>query len=96
MLLVDLGNSLDEPLEDAKILRQNLYQFCGIFAAWESNLDKSPEELVGPAEVEWTKRLEEIFHNATKTKNTQDMPALLKELMAKFNAQHDFKVDKCV
>ena len=51
---------------------------------------------MGPAEVEWTKRLEEIFHNATKTKNTQDMPALLKELMAKFNAQHDFKVDKCV
>ena len=96
LLLVDLANSLDEPLEEAKILLKNLYEFCSLFAAWETNQDKSPEELVGPAEVEWTKRLEELFHNTSKKKNSMDMPPLLKEVMSKFNAQHDFKVDKCL
>lgn len=96
LLLVDFGNSLDEPLEEAKILLKNLYQCCGFFAAKDCNLDKSPEELVGLFEVEWTKRLEEIFHNASKARNTQDMLPLLKEVMAKFNAKHDFKVNKCL
>ena len=94
MLLIDLGNSFDEPLEESQILLKNLLQFSGIYANWETNLGKSPEELIGPVEVEWTRKLEEIFHNAKKEKNTQDMPPLLKQVMSKFNAQHEFKVYK--
>ena len=92
MLLIDLGNSFDEPLEESQILLKNLLQFCALYANWGTNLGKSPEELIGPAEVEWTLILEEIFRNTKKEKNTQDMPPLLKEVMSKFNAQHEYKV----
>ena len=54
MLLIDLGNSLEEPLEEAKILLKNQCQFCSIFAARESDCDKSPKELLGLVELEWT------------------------------------------
>ena len=92
MLLVDLGNSLETPLEESRVLLENLCQFCSIFANWSTNRQKSAEELIGPAEMEWTKRLLEIFNNLTKARNTHDLPPLLKEVMSKFNAQHDFKV----
>lgn len=93
MLLVDLANSLEKPLEEANILVRNLYQFCSIFAARESNVDTPVEDLIGLAEVEWTHKLAVLFFNASQDKNTQDMPPLLKETMAKFNAQHEFKVN---
>lgn len=93
MLLIDLGNGLEKPLEEAKVLVENLYQFCSIFAARESNLEKSNEDLVGLAEVEWTYKLQVLFHNASQARNTQDMPPLLKETMSKFNDQHEFKVN---
>ena len=92
MLLIDLGNSLEQPLEEARILQKNLCQFCSIFAARESNRDKSPEELIGMVEVEWTHKLQDLFHNASQARNAQDMPPLLKNTMSKFNAKHDFKV----
>ena len=93
MVLIDLGNSLEEPLEEAKILLKNQCQFCSIFAARESNCDKSPEELLGLVELEWTSKLQVLFHNASQARNAQDFPPLLKETMLKFNAQHDFKVN---
>ena len=96
LLLVDLANSLDKPLEEANILVRNLYQFCSIFAARESNLEKSKEDLIGLAEVEWTHKLAVLFFNAGQEKNAQDMPALLKETMAQFNVEHDFKVNQYI
>ena len=92
MLLIDLGNGLENPLEEAKILVGNLYQFCSIFAARETNLEKSKEDLIGMAEVEWTYKLQDLFHNASQARNTQDMPPLLKETLSKFNNQYEFKV----
>ena len=90
LLLIDLGSSLE--MDEAETLLGNLCDFCGFFVNSESNKDKTREELLGSAEVEWLTRLQMIFHNATIIQNTQDMPALLKEVMAKFNSQHEFKV----
>ena len=93
MLLMDLGNSLETPLEEARVLLDNLCQFCSIFVNRSNNRQKTAEELIGPAEMEWTKRLLEIFNNLYKARNTQDMPPLLKQVMSKFNNQHEFKVN---
>ena len=90
LLLLDFGSSLE--MEEAEILLDNLLEFCGFFANLETNKDKSLEQLVGSAEVEWCSRLQEIFHNAAKRRNTQDMDTLVKDLMAKFNRQHEYKV----
>ena len=79
-------------MEEAETLRGNLFEFCGFFVDFECNQGKSREELLGAAEVEWTTRLQMIFHNIAITKNTQDMPHLLKATLAKFNSQHEYKV----
>ena len=81
-------------MEEAETLLDNLYEFCGFFGNWESNRDKSREELLGSAEVEWLTRLQMIFHNATIAQNNQHMPPLVKEVLARFNSQHEFKVNK--
>ena len=91
LLLLDLGNSLE--MEEAEILLDNLLDFCGFYAKLESNKEKSKEELVGSAEVEWTGRLQEVFHNATKLRKTQDMHVLVKDVLSKFNHKHDYKVN---
>ena len=93
MLLIDLGNSLEPPLEESRVLLDNLCQCCRFFANESYNRQKTAEELIGPAEMKWTKRLLEIFNNLYKARNTQDMPPLLKEVMSKFNNQHEFKVN---
>lgn len=90
--MIDLGISLK--LEDAETLLANLVEFCSIFANLDSNKDKSPAVLLGLAEVAWTTKLQMIFHNQTITQNTMDMPPRLKELMSKFNANHDYEVNK--
>lgn len=92
LLLIDLGSSLE--MEEAETLLDNLYEFCGFFVNWESNIGKSREELLGSAEVEWLTRLQMIFHNATIAQNNQQMPPLVKEVLARFNSQHEFKVNK--
>ena len=91
LLLLDLGSSLE--MEEAEVLLDNLLEFCGFYVNWESNQDKSREELLGAAEIAWSSRLQSIFHNANILQKTQDMNTLLKDLMAKFNSQHDFKVN---
>lgn len=90
LLLIDLGSSLE--MEEAETLLDNLCEFCVFFVKWDSNGEKSREQLLGSAEVEWLSRLQSTFHNARILQNTQDMPPLLKDVMAKFNSQHDFKV----
>ena len=52
LLLLDLGSSLG--MEEAEVLLDNLLQFCGFYANWESNQDKSREDLVGAAGLEWS------------------------------------------
>ena len=83
-------------MEEAEVLLDNLLQFCGFYANWESNQDKSREELVGAADLEWSGRLQIIFHNATILQKTQNMNTLLKDVMAKFNSQHEFKVNLAI
>ena len=91
LLLLDLGSSFE--MEEADILLDNLLEFCGFYATLESNQDKSKEELMGSAEVEWTGRLQTIFHNAAILKRTQDMHTLIKDVLSKFNDKHDYKVN---
>ena len=88
MLLVDFGNSLQ--MEEAKTLLENLCQFCSLFVNDESNRGKTPEELIGPAELKWASRLHDIFHNVSG-KYTLNMGARLNNLMSNFNAKHNFK-----
>ena len=78
-------------LEEAEILLDNLLKFCGSYVQKEISKDKPREDLLGAAEVKWSGHLQDIFHN-TSMKNTRDMPPLLKDLMAKFNSQHEYKV----
>ena len=78
-------------MEEAEILLDNLLKFCGSYVKKELNKDKSREDLLGAAEVKWSGHLQDTFHN-TSMRNTQDMPTLLKDLMAKFNFQHEYKV----
>ena len=80
-------------MEEAEILLDNLLEFCSFYVNKDYNKDKSSEDLLGAAELEWSGRLQDIFHNTSMPKNTQDMPPLLKDVMAKFNSQHDFKVN---
>ena len=80
-------------MEEAEVLLDNLLEFCGFYVSWDSNKDKPREELLGAAEIVWSGRLQSIFHNATILQKTQDMNTLLKDLMAKFNSQHEFKVN---
>ena len=89
MLLVDFGNSLQ--MEEAKTLLENLCQFCSLFVNDERNRGKTPEELIGPAELKWASRKHDIFYNAS-SKYTSKMSARLNDLMSNFNAKHDFKV----
>lgn len=79
-------------MEEAEILLNNLLEFCGFYVNKECNMDKSREDLLGAAEVEWCRRLQDVFHNTSNPKNTPDMPPLLKDTMAKFNSKHEFKV----
>ena len=78
-------------MEEAEILLDNLLKFCGKYVKKESNKDMSREDLLGAAEVRWSGLLQVTFRN-TSMRNTQDMPDLLKDLMARFNFQHEYKV----
>ena len=78
-------------MEEAEILLDNLLKFCGSYVKKEFNKEMSRDDLLGAAEVKWSGHLQDTFHN-TSMRNTQDMPTLLKDLMAKFNFQHEYKV----
>ena len=90
MLLVDVGKIVE--MKEAETLLENLCQFCSKFRNKVFNKGKLPNEMLGPAEVAWTTSIQGIFKNIHAKKRTMDLDPRVKELMSKFNAQHEFKV----
>ena len=91
MLLIDYG--ISQNVEESSKLLKNLRQCCTIFASLVNNQEKSDEELQGLIEVDWTTRLCQMFHNLRLERRTQDLSPRLTDLLARFNAAHDFKVN---
>ena len=83
IILIDFGAGLG--LAEAEDLHQNLYKFCGEYAAAHSakisaNDGTNWSELL---EREWAWKLTEVFHNMGKTSTAPNI--VLRHLLAKFN-----------
>ena len=83
MILIDFGASLK--MTEAEDLYQNLFKFCGLYAAEHAAQVSADDEKDWTVvlEREWAWKLVEMFHNLAKTSTAPN--TAFRHLLTKFN-----------
>ena len=91
MMLIDWG--LHNKMDEAETLLENILLYCPIYAEECESENYSIEDLKGMVEMQWTEKIVEIFRNTRRESKTQNMAPRVFDLLARFNAKEDFKVN---
>ena len=90
MFLFDFGSNLE--MEECDVLKNNLLEYCSILRFEDENHRLDDEDLLGLAEKNWTEKLGSLINNLQNENLTTDFGERMKDLFARFNAKHHFKV----
>ena len=87
MMMIDYGMTLN--MEEAQELYRNLMEYCSFLTYEDKVADKTDQEKIGIAEIDWTEKLLDVIKTLQRA---NDCSERLKHLLAAFNFKHQYEV----